>query len=222
MYGFQKTSDIIEVLKKEILFKQDYDIPKIHLHCNFLELTFSCKTVSNCEANKLFGCNKDETAWDSSEGVYIPNCSVADIYSMRNPLTTSHFELSIDMINSVKAIPKNEIKLAYTIFCILHEFGHWDYFINSGMSSKTFIEFLNPYRQKIVNKENSIKALPNYDMTKKAQEREYNIEYNELPDEKAANSYALRNIALALEKVTDNIKSEMEGLSILNSILNNS
>lgn len=206
MYDFVRLDEIVDILKSEnVIFKEETKVD-IYFHFDFNSCLFWCKYLPDSE------CNKHHRV-----GVYLPNCDVGTVYKLRSP--ASHYCFCLQIIKSTMVIDDVENNLAYVLFCILHEVGHWIHFTNSSMSEIEFCKYYSRFRAPVVQEESYIKSLADNDPKKILLEKEYTLKYNDLPDEKIANEYAEKNIEKVFIQVKSVLDEQLKAQQYLESII---
>lgn len=165
-----------------------------------------CRFMSKAEQEAIIeGKHSLDKTYDSSDlGLHFPDIKTDEYYELelkRNPVAiTSHIkELSSQMI-----VYTNEIPLLFAVHCILHEYGHWIYFLGTGMSSYEYCESEKRIRQPYEKIAKEIYSMPDWHPYKliAAEQYEENI-YSQFSSEKAANQYASEHIIDSMKKVRE-------------------
>ena len=160
----------------------------------------STRIMSDEERDAIFDHTHDISKnYNCAEvGLYFPDIEVDEYYSLecqRNPVA---IEVEIEELQKIIPIEKSDISLIWAIFCVLHKYGHWIHFKNSGMTAKEYCEERFPEHKKILPMVERIATMPDFHPNKWMLARELHKIYAELPDERAANEYAIEHIADAV------------------------
>lgn len=147
-----------------------------------------------------------EKKYDNSTlGVYLPDITIDELYDLEHKRNAINLHRVLSEINSILCLKNDEIKLAYGIYVILHEVGHWLDFQTSGKSSIEYnmwdSEFRNTCKEFIKN----IHAIPGNTVDELQHSKKAVDMYKNIPSEKAADKYAFENIKSKLEIVRNEI-----------------
>lgn len=87
--------------------------------------------------------------------------------------------------------------ISFSVFCILHEIGHWiqyKNFIDEGNNDEQFIIYYDLQRDMLIRQRNSEAAYCKTAQDVKTLNKKYDSLYAELPTEKYANNFALEHL----------------------------
>ena len=87
--------------------------------------------------------------------------------------------------------------ISFSVFCILHEIGHWiqyKNFIDEGNNDEQFIIYYELQRGMLIRQRNSEAAYCKTAQDVKTLNKKYDSLYAELPTEKYANNFALEHL----------------------------
>ena len=132
-----------------------------------------------------------------SEYICIQVMNIEKLYKMYHVGISYDYIGTINMIRKVVAVDKDNEKLLFALFLILHEFGHWNDFVSKGRKPYVYTQDkeerkkLYDFKLKILNDE-SLYYLSQYKVKERV--REYFNRYNSLPSEKSANEYAISKL----------------------------
>lgn len=176
---------------KEMLNKKDY------VYCKFMGEE-ECAAITAGKHDPL--ANYD----DSDIGLHFPDIGVEEYYELeknRNPagIRTHICEASSQMIINIEDIP-----IAFAVHCVLHEYGHWLYFKETGLTSYEYCEQERKERQPHEKVARGIYEMPDWDPYKQYLAERYEKEiYSQFTSEQAANKYALEHIEEAVQAAFD-------------------
>lgn len=156
------------------------------------------------ETAAIIAGNHDPDAnYDNSDlGLHFPDLGLEEYYELekaRNPvgISTHICEISSQMNIKIEDIP-----IVFAVHCVLHEYGHWIYFKETGLTSYEYCEQEKKERQPYENTAREIYKMPNGDPYKRYLAGRYDKEiYSKFSSESAANKYALEHIQDALSIV---------------------
>lgn len=203
-------SEIIEILHLD-------EIAPIHLQTKeelSKENYVFCRCISYEEAeamsNETYDASKE---YDKSDmGVYLPDISVDEYYNLemkRNPFNINSVmsEIAKDKIVWIK-----EYSLLVGIYTVLHEVGHWIYFIGSNKTGPEFSMIEKEHRSKLCELREQIYSMNDYLPQKRVLAEEFNRRYRDIPSEKAADKYAFSNFWNALDAIRKALQYTEEDL----------
>ena len=165
----------------------------------------SCRYMGNAEADAIrAGSHSTECHYDSSDvGFYFPDIKVNEYYALeklRNPVA---IDSCISRISFQMKVFTDEIPIVHSVYCVLHEYGHWFHFLERGKTTYEYERLEYAARHPYETMEKEIRALPD-GAYKRVLARRYEDEiYSQFPSERAADEYALEHIAEAMTKVRD-------------------
>lgn len=162
-----------------------------------------CRYMGNAERDAIMTGNYNpDTRYDDDDiGLHFPDISVDEYYELetvRNPVAIhSH----ICDISSKMVVPVSEFPVFFSVHCALHEYGHWIYFLNSGMSAYEFCMAETQVRKPYEKMAQDIYNIPDWAPHKTALAKKYEEIYSHFPSEAAANQYAMNHIVEAIAKI---------------------
>lgn len=164
--------------------------------------------LGNEEKKALINGTHDENKrYDNSDlGVYLPDIDIKQCYiieTKRNPFSISYVNEQISY--KMGCVWTKELYLVWSLYCALHEVGHWLDFVNSGKTSYEFSIMEKGYREEIDREAEMLYNMNDYFPQKRILAEEYVRKYYEIPSEKAANDYAFSNFVPALNKVREKL-----------------
>ena len=165
-----------------------------------------CKFMGDEESTAIIAGNHNPNVnYDNSDiGLYFPDLGLEEYYELeksRNPIGIS---THICEISSQMSINIEDIPIVFAVHCVLHEYGHWLYFNETGLSSYEYCEQEKKERQPYENTAREIYKMPDWDPYKRYLAERYDKEiYSKFSSEHAANKYALEHIEEAVRKVFD-------------------
>lgn len=176
---------------KEMLNKKDY------VYCKFMgDEECAAITAGNHDPHREYN--------NSDIGLYFPDIGVEEYYESeqtRNPvgIQTHICEVSSQMIINIEDIP-----IVFAVHCVLHEYGHWIYFKETGLTSYEYCEQERKERLPHEKTAREIYKMPDWLPYKRYLAERYDKEiYSQFSSEQAANKYALAHIKDAIETVLE-------------------
>jgi len=170
----------------------------------------SCKHITCEERNDYLSKTWTiEKKYDNSTlGVYLPDITIDELYDLEHKRNAINLHRVQQEINSILCLKNDEIKLAYGIYVILHELGHWLDFQASGKSSIEYNLWDSEFRNKCNEFARNIHTLQSDTADELKLAKEAVDMYKNIPSEKAADKYAFENIKSKLEIVRNIDSSE--------------
>lgn len=162
-----------------------------------------CKHIT-CEERNDYNQKKwtIEKKYDSSTlGIYLPDIAIDELYDLERKRNAINFHKVQHELKSILCLKTDEIKLAYVIYVILHEVGHWLDFKGSGKSSLEYNLWDSEFRNRSKEFARNINAIPGHKADELKHAKEAVDMYKNIPSEKAADKYAFENIKARLEIV---------------------
>ncbi len=97
----------------------------------------SCRFIGNEEANAIqHGIHYAETPYNNSDvGIHLPDITIDQFYRLEKQRNPAAISIIFENLTAGRKMYIKEQQLWFALFCILHEIGHWKYFIQSGLSS---------------------------------------------------------------------------------------
>ncbi|MBP1745078.1 MAG: hypothetical protein H6Q58_2056, partial [Firmicutes bacterium] len=170
----------------------------------------SCKHITCEERNDYMKKTWTiEKKYDNSTlGVYLPDITIDELYDLEYKRNVINLHRVLHKINSTLCLMNDEIKLAYGIYVILHEVGHWLDFQASGKSSLEYNLWDSEFRNKCNEFVKKVHVSPVDIVDGLKHAKEAVDMYKNIPSEKAADKYAFENIKSKLEIVINLDSSE--------------
>ena len=165
-----------------------------------------CKIMGDEETAAIIaGQHNSDTNYDSGDiGLHFPDIGLEEYYELekvRNPVGISNH---ICEISSQMSINIEDIPIAFAVHCVLHEYGHWLYFKETGLTPYDYCEQEKKERQPYENIARNIYKMPDWDPYKRYLAERYDREiYSKFSSELAANRYALDHIKEAVGKALE-------------------
>jgi len=165
-----------------------------------------CRFMGNDECAAIISGRHDPNAsYDNCDiGLHFPDIDVEEycaLETIRNPVAISSY---INNISNQMPVYLSEIEVLFAIHCVLHEYGHWLYFLSTGMTSFEYCEAEKKERQPYENTAKEIYDMPDWHPNKRILAEKYEKEiYSQFSSELAANQYALEHIMEAMVKVRE-------------------
>jgi hypothetical protein len=163
----------------------------------------SCKHMTDEELDdyKKKTWSSEKIYDDNKLGIYIVDITINEIYELekkRNPIALNMVTNEISLLTPLML---DEFKLAFGIYVILHEVGHWLDFKASGKSSLEYSLWDSEYRREPTRIADMIYELPDYLYEKREFARMQVEMYKKIPAEKSADKYAYENIKEKLDRM---------------------
>lgn len=170
-------------------------------------MSFEC--VSGEERKTYENLTEDEKKdfVSSSAHINIMLISVERLYELYHIGISCDYDMTINMIKNSISVNKDNEKLMFTTFVILHEFGHWNDFVSKDSKPYFYNQDENEQREvydlkvKILN-DKSLQEKSDYKI--KEQLKKWWNRYNAVPCEKRANDYAISKIKAAYSHFKEN------------------
>ena len=165
----------------------------------------SCRYMGNAEADAIkTGTHSTECHYDSSDvGLHFPDTTVNEYYILEKQRNPVAIESCIGRISFQMKVFPCEIPIVHSVYCVLHEYGHWLHFMESGKTTYEYERLEYAARQPYEKTANQIRALPD-GAYKRILARRYEDEiYSQFPSERAADEYALKHIVEAVTIIRD-------------------
>lgn len=172
----------------------------------------SCKHITCEERNDYIQKTwAIEKKYDNSIlGVYLPDITTDELYDLERKRNAINFHRVLHEINSILCLKTDEIKLAYGIYVVLHEVGHWLDFQASGKSSIEYNLLDSEFRSKFNEFRKNTHALQGDTADELKHAKEAVSMYKNIPSEKAADEYAFENIKSKM-KIVRNLRGAENG-----------
>lgn len=160
-------------------------------------ISFVC--VSGDERKRYESLKEEEKIDFVSSSSYINMLpiSVETLYDLYHSGISCDYDMTISMIKKFVPVNKDNEKLLFASFVILHEFGHWNDFVSKDKKPYFYMQEENERREvyelkvKILN-DKSLQEKSEHKI--KEQLRKWTNRYNALPCETRANDYAFLKI----------------------------
>lgn len=195
--------ELIEILELDRIAPIHFHNPEELNKNNYVFFRY----LGNEEKESLInGIHDENKQYDNSDiGIHLPDLDVKQYYELemkRNPL---NIHSVIEQISYETEVWIKEYYVVWSIYCVLHEVGHWLDFVNSGKTSYEFSLIEKSYREELDKKAKVIYKMNDYSPQKQLLMEEYNRKYKEIPSEKAADDYAFSNLILSLNRVREKL-----------------
>lgn len=135
-----------------------------------------CKFMGSEEMVAIYRGQYDpEVAYDNSDvGLYFPELKLDEYYFLENQRNWVATKIKMDMAFGGRKIISLERNLLWAILCVLHEYGHWIHFQQSGLSPKEYSEGEKEERQPHEEIVQKIYEMPDWHPYKVQWVEEYN------------------------------------------------
>lgn len=203
--------EVVITFKELVEILELNKIAPIHFHCqgeldknNYIFFRYLGNEEKEALINGTHDKNKKYNGSDI--GVHLPDLNIKQYYELemkRNPL---NIHSVIEKISYETEVWIKEYCLVWSIYCVLHEVGHWLDFINSGKSSYEFSLIEKSYREELDKEAKVIYQMNDYSPQKRILMEKFNQKYKEIPSEKAADDYAFSNLIISLNKVREKLE----------------
>lgn len=191
--------ELVEILELDKLAPIHFHHPKELSKNNYVYFRYLGNEEKEALINGIHDKNKQ---YDNSDlGVYLPDLDIKQYYEIemkRNPCSIRYV---IETISYKIPVLLEEKYLVWSVYCVLHEVGHWLDFLKSGKKSYEFSCIEKDYREELNKEADRIYRMNDYSHQKLLFVEEYNHKYREIPSEKAADNYAYSNFIIAFNKV---------------------
>lgn len=135
-------------------------------------------------------------------GIHLPDIEINEFFELEKRRNIIAVQNILEKVNQIMTRTLlNERALQFTVFVVLHEYGHWRHFIKSGLSPQEYILEENKYRNSLEKERAEIFKLPDYSLEKKIKSKIFNEKYNQIPSEIAANKYATLTLKKYMKKI---------------------
>ena len=192
MITVKKVSDLVNSEKAKVNYYV-YDEQSVR---NYM---FSLVAISGDERKHyedMCDVEKQEYISTSAE-ILMPKMSVDRCANIYRNNDLYNFQYTLEKVHSLEKIHVNDLSTAFSLYIILHEFGHWNDFVSKdkkpfhyNMPDSEEAREVFEYRKKIQDRM-AIKQEP--DEEDKEMMKEYIKRYNAVPIERRANDYADKN-----------------------------
>lgn len=165
---------------------------------------FYFQPMGDAEKEAIQNCTYDpQCVYDpTGRGLHMPDVMSSEYFQLesgRNPVAV---ESIINHISQRMMVFNVEYPILLSLFCVLHEYGHWVHFKNSGKSPYEYARMEANERAEHEKTAQGICAMDDWDPYKIVLARRYHNEiYSNFTSEKFANEYALEHFADAIKKV---------------------
>ncbi|SKB74641.1 hypothetical protein SAMN02745120_0128 [Acetoanaerobium noterae] len=155
----------------------------------FPEFLVYLYTISDENERNKYNTLKNKESYVSESGkIFFPYSSIDVVKETYRQYDLISHDITTEKINSILNINSpSELYLAFSLYLILHEFGHWIHF--EELEKKPYLWHQEDvhFKREYARKRNKAKYNPNL---QKSYYVELNKEYNAIPMEKRANDYA--------------------------------
>lgn len=142
----------------------------------------------------------------SGSGLHLPDITATEYHELENSRNPVAVEFIIDLISQHMIAFKTEYPILLATFSVLHEYGHWVHYKNSGKTPYEYAQMETNERKPYEKTVRGIKAMDDWNPFKIILGRRYHNEiYSKFTSEKFANEYAMEHFADVLEKVRSSI-----------------
>lgn len=177
----------------------------------------SCRFMGNEEADAIrHGKHNTETQFDNRDvGIHLPDITIKQLFCLESQRNPAAQRVILADLNAERILYNKERQLWFALFCILHEVGHWKYFIQSGLSAFDYEKSEHEIRDKFEKIAVRLYEMPDFLPEKMTLAEQYHKEsHAQIPSEKAADEYALKHFDNALTKVRKALGYDEEWLSV--------
>lgn len=132
---------------------------------------------------------------DEELGVHLVNDELQEVYDsycQRNPVAVNE---TCSMLFERCSVPAEKKVYAYVLFTILHEIGHWKHLIQSGLSSMDYWKKYEAGRDFIWMDFQCEYFVCKNDIQRQKTLARFNEKYRNLPSERFADEYAIRELS---------------------------
>mgnify|MGYP006898620511 FL=1 len=156
------------------------------------------RTTTASELAELRG-KKDANYREDELGVHLVNLELQDVYNnylKKNPVAVSKL---CALLTEQCAVPTDKIIPAYVLFTVLHEIGHWQHLVRSGL---TRTEYWKEYEAQRDDLWMEFQFM--YHFCRNKQEQQYILDlydgmYRNLPSERFADDFAKNELPQYLD-----------------------
>lgn len=154
----------------------------------------------------------------AGSGLYLPDITATEYFQLENNRNPIGVESIINQISQHMMAFIVEYPILLATFSVLHEYGHWIHYKNSGKSSYEYARMETDERKPYEKTAREIYAMNDWDPFKTILVRRYHNEiYSQFTSEKFANEFAIGNFDDAIGKVRTTIgytEQDLFGMSI--------
>ncbi len=164
----------------------------------------SCRIMGEVEKNSIIaGIHDPKCNYDSSDtGLHFPDISATEYYELETKRNSVAIKCRINDISNKMIVYLSEIPIVFATYCVLHEYGHWIYFLNTKMTPYEYCEAERKERAPYEKIAKELYEMPDNSPIKIALAEKFDREiYSQFSSEKAANKYAFEHIADVISKV---------------------
>lgn len=138
----------------------------------------------------------------AGSGLHLPDITATEYLELENSRNPVGIESIFNLISQQMIAFIAEYPILLATFSVLHEYGHWIHFKNSGKTPYEYAQEEANERKLHEKTVRGIYLMDDWDPYKVIQARRYHNEiYSQYTSEKFANEYAMEHFADALEKV---------------------
>lgn len=142
----------------------------------------------------------------TGSGLHLPDITATEYLELENSRNPVAVESIINLISQHMIAFIVEYPILLATFSVLHEYGHWVHYKNSGKSPYEYALMETNERRPHEKTARGINAMDDWDPYKIILGRRYHNEiYSQFTSEKFANEYAMEHFDDALEKVRSSI-----------------
>ena len=188
------------MLVNELLDKIETKQTPIYLHDILKDGKDHCysRTATSAELSVLR--NKPAKEGEDEElGVHLTNVDLQQIYDSYFAKNSVAVEEICAFLKDTFHISEEKISNAFVLFTILHEIGHWQHLIQSGLSRMDYWKKYEAMRDDLwIQFQFTYNLLCRTDDQRNMAFKCFNEKYRNLPSEKFADEYAITELPLYL------------------------
>ena len=186
------------MLVKELISRIDTKNTPIFLHETPLPNHDYCYAIITT-ASELVILRKRPSSGTIKEeelGVHLVNAELQEVYDsycQRNPVAVNE---TCSMIFERCSVPAKKKVYAYVLFTVLHEIGHWQHLVQSGLSRMDYWKKYEAGRDLIwMDFQYEYRFVCKNDIQRQETLAHFNEKYRNLPSETFADGYAIRELS---------------------------
>lgn len=163
-----------------------------------------CRTIGSIEEQAVnsgtYDPNLEYDGYDM--GLHFPDISVDEYYLLEVERNSTAIFSLVNALSNQMITYNSEFPILWAIHCVLHEYGHWQHFLDSGMSAYEYTMLQTKERRPFNKLVNEIRRVPVDDFFKEMLAQKYETEiYSQFSSEQYANKYSAEHIMKAIELV---------------------
>lgn len=163
-----------------------------------------CRFMSNAERDAIIdGSYSADKQYDTNDiGLHFPDIKIDEYYKLESNRNPVAIDSRIGEISYQMKVYMPEIPLLFAVYCVLHEYGHWLYFLDSKMSPKDYCEAERRIRQPYIKYSDEIYRMPDDNPLKILAAKQYDEKiYSQFPSEKSADQYSAEHISKSMTRI---------------------